>query len=165
MTRTIVGSVWVVTWAVTLALLLGGCEAPPESTVESPPKPGQAEAVALALAAYGLPADTPVPIAWLDGWECLNDHPEAPRAVECIVGMRDSRSGQVWIAWPAGRTHVRDVSGTLAHEVAHIVDSFDDRHGCASTEESEWKQHHRCGDFWGVGGVVDAVTVAIWGIP
>lgn len=161
MTRAI-AAVWAAT-LITLTLApLSGCGTV-DPTTSSPPKPGQEDAVAMALAAYGLPASTPVPIAWVDA-ECLNGLSGAPDVQECIAGWRDSNNGQVVIAWHPGATHVRDVRHTLAHEIAHIKDHGDDLHGCSSEQDPDWKQHHRCGDFWGVGGVVDAVALGMWAL-
>jgi hypothetical protein len=164
MTRTVIGGAWVLALSITLGILLGGCGPAVEDIVVSPPKPGQEEAVRIALAAYELPATTPVPIAWVDGW-CLNDHPRAPKGEDrCIGGIRDQDNGQVWIAWREGYAHVRSVAETLAHEILHIK-SPGDLHGCPSTEDPVWQEHHRCGPLWGVGELVDQVTQVIARVP
>lgn len=106
-----------------LLLLLAGVACAPPVTVTTDAKPGQAEAVALALGIYGA-AGTPS-IAWAEGWQLTCQAGTGffdPRvAGECLGGSFDVANGQVWVAWPAGAQHVRDVAGDLAHELAHFV--------------------------------------------
>lgn len=131
-----------------LLLLAVGCSAPPPPPVNSPPRPGQAVALAMAAEVFGAPAGwTPPPIEWVDqaGLDCIIDDQDRDVQVPpgqgsgmwvplasttgkpmCVHGGYEPVSRQVRLVW-WGPT----VAGTsILHELAHDLCGSDHGHPC-----------------------------------
>jgi hypothetical protein len=143
-------SLWFALAIVWLALVAAASGCSPPVTVTTDAKPGQAQAVAIALDVYG--ASEAPPIAWAEDWQLTCDNGQGfrdPRVGnDCLGGTHDPNNGQVWVAWPSTATHVRDVALSLSHELAHVVLDLDGH-------EHAW---------FLAGGAVDVAAAAIRGM-
>lgn len=133
----------VVVAAVVCGLLTLGSGCMPVQ-LSNAPRPGQAQAVALILEAYGAPKTKVPPILWIESpWLDCEDGLGWTVGERCWNGVTSisERHGpyQVKVAWPEGATRITDSRGpfeesNLAHELCHVVFDDSDHVGPCSVE-------------------------------
>lgn len=129
-------------------VLASGCELP---VPEGVPLANVREAAAVALEAWGQPADRQ-PVIWGVHSNCSITRPDGktghgfidPASKLCKGGFSDPRGGDIYMVLHPGIGYYH--GGVMPHELAHHV--FRD-------------EHHKRADIWGPGGKVDVARMAL----